>query len=117
MREPGGEPVTRIVPHRALFGGDAESIGNPLCRPLVIGRENNADVAVIENRIMLAIGFIDLIERLRDQIDPDSVARHEGSTPLEAFATPQGDDPVAPHHKLTFWTRKTTSREKVRTYG
>src|SRR3546814_14992505 len=71
VRGPGREPMARIVPHGALLGRDAESIGNPLCRPLVIRRENDADVAVIEDRIMLAVGFIDLIETLGDQIDPD----------------------------------------------
>src|SRR3546814_5717981 len=71
--------MARIVPHGALLGRDAESIGNPLCRPLVLRRENDADVAVIEDRTMLAVGFIDLIETLGDQIDPDPVARHERS--------------------------------------
>src|SRR3546814_15676394 len=75
----GRGPMARRGPHGALLGRDAESIGDPRSRPLVIRRENDADVAVIEDRIMLAVGFIDLIETLGDQIDPDPVARDRKS--------------------------------------
>src|SRR3546814_4604124 len=55
MREPGGEPMPGIVAHRALLGGNAERIGNAPAGPLVVGRKGNADVAVVEDRIMLAV--------------------------------------------------------------
>src|SRR3546814_19434368 len=75
MREPGREAMARIVPHRALFGSDPERIGNAAAGPLVVGREGNADVAVVENAIMLAVCLFDLIERLGDQESADEIGR------------------------------------------
>src|SRR3546814_5492495 len=40
-------------------------------------------MAIVENRIVEAIGLLDLVERLRDQEGLDPVARHEGERALE----------------------------------
>src|SRR3546814_7735295 len=63
MLEPGGAPMPGIVAHRALLGGNAERIGNAPAGPLVVGREGNVDVAVVEDRIMLAVSLLDRIVR------------------------------------------------------
>src|SRR3546814_11126055 len=67
VREPWREPVARIVAHGALFGGGAEGIGDALRRPLVLCREGHADMAVVEDRVVLAILLLDLVQALCDQ--------------------------------------------------
>ena len=78
MGEPGREPVAGIVALRALLGRGAERIGNALGGALVVGREGDADMAVVEDRVVLAIGLLDLVEALGDQEGADAVAGHEG---------------------------------------
>src|SRR3546814_17698540 len=65
MRQPWREPVASIVAHRALFSCGAKGIGDALRCPLVIGRKGDADMAVVEDGVVLAIGLLDLIEALR----------------------------------------------------
>ena len=62
MGEPGREPVAGIVAHRALLGRGAERVRDALGGALVIGREGDADMAIVEDRIVLAIGLVDLVE-------------------------------------------------------
>src|SRR3546814_14628758 len=86
MREPGHEPVSRIVAHRPLLGRRPERVGNALRRPLVVGRERDPHVAVVEDRVVLAVGLLDLVEALRDQEGPHAVAGEEGDAGLEEVA-------------------------------
>src|SRR3546814_6275054 len=46
------------------------------------------------------LGFIDLIETLGDQIDPDPVARHEGKARLEEIQTAERRKFVEHHQEL-----------------
>ena len=67
VAEPGRQPVPGIVLHRAHFGRGAERIRDALGRALVVGGEGDADMAVVEDRVVRAVGLLDLVERLRDQ--------------------------------------------------
>jgi hypothetical protein len=66
-----------VVALRPQFRGSAECIRDGLGRTLIIGGERNPHVAIVEDGVVLAIGLDDLIERLRDQVGADAVARHE----------------------------------------
>src|SRR3546814_4710063 len=55
--------------------------------PLVVGRKGNADVAVVEDRIMLAVSLLDLVQGLRDQESAHAVSGHEGEAGLEEIQT------------------------------
>ena len=57
MTEPGREPVAGIVLHGAHFSRRAERIRDTLGRPLVIGREGDAHMTIVEDGIVGAIGF------------------------------------------------------------
>ena len=83
MAEPGREPMAGVVLHRAQFGRRAERVGHPLGRALVIGGEAHAHMAIVEDRIVLAVSLLDLVERLRDQEALQAVARHERERALE----------------------------------
>ena len=72
-----------IVLHRAHFGRRAERVGDALGRALVVGREAHAHMAIVEDRVVLAVGLLDLVQRLRDQEALQAVARHEGERALE----------------------------------
>src|SRR3546814_7515380 len=83
MTEPGRQAVAGIIFHRAHFGRSPERIGNALGGPLVVGRETHPHMAIVEDRIVLTIGFFDLVERLGDQESLDAVPRHEGERAFE----------------------------------
>src|SRR3546814_1137712 len=83
MRQPWREPVASIVAHRALFSCGAKGIGDALRCPLVIGRKGDADMAVVEDGVVLAIGLLDLIEALRDQEGAHAIACEKGEARLE----------------------------------
>ena len=83
MAEPWGEPVAGIILLVALFGHRAEHVRDPLCRAFVIGREGDPDMAIVEDRIVLAISFLDLVQGLRDQEGPYAIPCHEGEGCLE----------------------------------
>ena len=51
-----------IVLHCAHLGRRAERIGHPLGGTLVIGREANANMAIVEDRVVGAIGLLDLVQ-------------------------------------------------------
>ncbi len=78
-----------IVALRAQFGGGAERFRDPFGRAFVVGRKRHADVAVVQNRMVLAVGFVDLVERLRDKEAADAVAGHEGKRRLEEVQAAQ----------------------------
>src|SRR3546814_18290928 len=68
---------------RAQFGRGAQRIRNPLCGALVVGRERHAHMTIIEDRVVLTVGLLDLVEALRDQERLDAVAGHEGERGFE----------------------------------
>src|SRR3546814_5681233 len=72
-----------VVALRAQLGRRAERIRYALGRALVVRRESDPDVAVVEDGVVLAIGLGDLVEALRDQVGADAVAGHEGERGLE----------------------------------
>src|SRR3546814_4092679 len=81
--EPGREPVAGIVAHRALLGRLPQRVGDAARGALVVGREGDADMAIVENAVVLAIGLLDLVQRLGDQEGAHAVAGHEGQAGLE----------------------------------
>src|SRR3546814_14633642 len=87
MRQPWREPVASIVAHRALFSCGAKGIGDALRCPLVIGRKGDADMAVVEDGVVLAIGLLDLIEALRDQEGAHAIASEKGEARIEEIKT------------------------------
>src|SRR3546814_7613548 len=89
-----------IVAHRALLVGNAERIGNAPAGPLVVGRKGNADVAVVEDRIMLAVSLLDLVQGLRDQESAHAVSGHEGEAGLEEIQTTERRELVEHHQEL-----------------
>ena len=102
MTEPGAEPVPGIVAHRLHLGRGAKRVAHPFRGPLVVGREADADVAIVEDRIVRAVSLLDLIEGLRDQEALQAVARHEGQRALEEVEPPQGGKLVQHHqHAVT----------------
>ena len=60
--QPGAQPVPGIVLHCPLLGRDAERVRDALCGPLVVAGESNADVAVVENAVVLAVGLRELVQ-------------------------------------------------------
>src|SRR3546814_10267515 len=78
MAEPGRQAVAGIVLHRAPFGGGAKRFRNALGSVIVVGRKGHADMAIVENRVVLAVSFLDLVQRLRDEERLKAVTRPEG---------------------------------------
>ncbi|KAG1256489.1 hypothetical protein G6F66_014809 [Rhizopus arrhizus] len=56
-------------------------------------------MAVVQNRMVLPIRLVDLVERLRDEKTADAVARHEGQCRLEEVEPAQGREFVE-HQQL-----------------
>ena len=83
MAEPGREAVAGIVLHRPHLGRRPERVRDALGGALVIGREADADMTIVEDRVVGAVGLLDLVQRLRDQEALQAVARHEGERRLE----------------------------------
>src|SRR3569623_13495 len=100
MGEPRREPVSGIVTHRALLGRGAERVGNAFGRALVIGREGDADVAIVEDGVVLAISLLYLVEALRDQENAHAVAREKGEAGLEEVEPAQCRKLIE-HHQQT----------------
>src|SRR5256884_7210646 len=89
MSKPWREPVAGIVLHGAQLGGDAERIGDPLGRALVVGGEGDADMAIVEYGVVGSVSLLDLVQRLRNQEALEPVARHESERGLEEIEPPQ----------------------------
>ena len=83
MAEPGREAVPGIVLHRAHLGRGSERIGNPLGGTLVVCREADPDMAVVEDRVVRPVSLLDLVQRLRDQEALQAVAGHESQGAFE----------------------------------
>ncbi|GHE45773.1 hypothetical protein GCM10019059_00180 [Camelimonas fluminis] len=61
----------------------------PISGEIVVRREADPDVAVVENGVVGAVCPFDLVQRLRDQECFEAVARHEGKRALEEVEPPQ----------------------------
>lgn len=59
------------------FGGGPQRIRDPFGGPFIIGGEADPHMAVIEDRVVLTVGFLDLIQALGDQESLDAIAPHE----------------------------------------
>src|SRR3546814_7341248 len=57
-------------------------------------------MAIVEDGVVLAIGFADLVKALGDQVCADAVARHEGERGLEKLEPPQRRKLVQHHQQL-----------------
>ncbi len=66
-----------VVFHGAQFCRHSQRIRNPPRGPLVIGREADPDMAIVEDRVVRTVGLLYLIERLGDQEAFQPVAGHE----------------------------------------
>ena len=75
--------LAREVRLRAQLGGRAERIGQALGGALVVGREGDAHVAVVEDGVVVPVGPVDLVQGLRHQEGAHAVAGQEGQRRLE----------------------------------
>ncbi|MNV14704.1 hypothetical protein D3C71_1054010 [compost metagenome] len=78
-----------IVALRAQFSGRAQGFRNPFRRAFVVRRKRHADVAVVENGMVLPIRLVDLVQALSDEKAADAVAGHEGKRGLEEVQAAQ----------------------------
>ena len=76
-----------VILHGAHFGRGPERVRDPFRRPFVIGREGDAHMAIVENGIVGAIGFLDLVQTLGDEEAFEAIARHEGQGRFEEIET------------------------------
>src|SRR3546814_18738832 len=89
--------VPGIVFHRAHLGGGAERIRNPLGSAFIVGREGDADMAIVKNGIVLSIGLLDLVEALGDEEGLDPIASHAAACAVKE---------IAPHELRNFLEHK-----------
>jgi iron complex outermembrane recepter protein len=76
QRNSGTPFISRALPTEDGPGdpfGKAHLGGSPLSEAVL----GDADMAIVEDRIVLAIGLLDLVEALRDQKGADAIAGHE----------------------------------------
>jgi hypothetical protein len=78
----------------------AKRIGDALGGALVVRGEGDADMAIVEDGIVLAIGLLDLVEALGDQEGADAIACHEGETGLEEVEAAKRWKLVEHHQQL-----------------
>src|SRR3546814_19872533 len=72
-----------IVLHCPHLGRCSKRIGHTFGGALIIGREAHANMAIVEDRVVGAVGLLDLVQRLRDQERFQAIARHEGERGFE----------------------------------
>ena len=87
-----------IILHCPHLGGGAERIGNAAGGIVIIGRERDADMAIVENGVVRPVGFFNLVERLRDQECLDPVACNKGQGAFEEVEPPQSREFVEHEH-------------------
>ncbi|KAK0358946.1 hypothetical protein LTR94_033271, partial [Friedmanniomyces endolithicus] len=97
---PRREAMPGIVAHRALFGRRSKRIGNALRGPLVIGRERDANMAIVEDGVVFAIGFLDLVQALSDQEGAHAIASEKGEAGLEKVQATKRRKLVEHHEQL-----------------
>ena len=70
---------------RLLFRGLAEQVRQALGGLVVVRGVGDADVAVVEDRLIRSVRLLQLVERLRDEQSLEPVAGHERQPALEEF--------------------------------
>src|SRR3546814_8112889 len=55
----------------------------------IVGREGDADMAIVKNGIVLSIGLLDLVEALGDEEGLDPIASHEGECAFKEIEPPE----------------------------
>jgi len=83
MPEPGRQSAAGIVLHRLHLGCCTERVADPFRRPLVVGRQAHPNMAVVDDRVVRAVGPLDLVQRLGDQETLDAVVGYKGQRGLE----------------------------------
>ena len=78
-----------IVLHRPHFRGRAQRIRYALGGALIVRGEADPDMAIVEDGVVLAIGLLDLVQRLGDQKGLEAIACHESQCALEEIEPPQ----------------------------
>src|SRR5256885_4514360 len=73
-----------VVALRAQLGRSAERLGDPFGGALIVGGERHAHMAVVQDRMVLAVGFVDLVERLRDEEAADAIRSEEHTSELQS---------------------------------
>jgi hypothetical protein len=62
MSEPWRQAMARIVLHGAQLGRDAECVRDAFGRALVVGREGDPDMAIVENGVVGSVSLLDLVQ-------------------------------------------------------
>ncbi len=89
-----------VVALRALFRGRAQGIRDTFGGALVVGREHDAHMAVVQYRVARPVGFFDLIQRLSDQVGAQAIAGDEGQGGLEKIQAAQRGEFVEHQEQL-----------------
>src|SRR5262245_40759826 len=105
--------MAREISLRALLGHGPQRVGKPPRRALVIRREGNADVTVVENGVVGPICLLDLIERLGDQEGAHAVSGKKRERRLEELKPPQGRELIEHEEQTTGTGLGAADREEV----
>src|SRR6266851_668603 len=100
VAEPGRQAVAGVVSLGSKLSRRAEGVGDPLRRSLVVRREGNPDVAIVEDGVVIAVSLGYLVERLCDQVSADAVASHESKCRFEEVQPPERWKFVEHHQEL-----------------
>jgi CheY-like chemotaxis protein len=68
VAEPGRQPVPGVILHRPKLRGGAEAVADPARGALVVGRERDADVAVVEDGVIGPVGRLDLVQGMLEDL-------------------------------------------------
>ena len=86
--------MASIILHRALFRLGPERIRNSLGRALVIGRKRHPHMTIVQYGVRWTIGFLDLVQGLRDQEGFEAIACHIGQRTFEEVEPAEGRELV-----------------------
>lgn len=100
MRNPRHEPMTRIVPLGAQFGRRSAGARDALGGALVVAREGDPRMAIVQDSVVLALRIGNLVERLCDQETADAIAGLVGERALEKVEPPEYRKFVEHHQEL-----------------
>lgn len=89
VSEPGREAVPGVVFHRRHLGRCAERVRDTLGRSLIIGREGNPDVTIIQDCMVRPVGAFELVQALGNQETANAVTGHESKLTFEEIEPPR----------------------------
>src|ERR1700744_4615140 len=87
MTKPRREPMPSVVLHRTHLSCGPKRIRHTFGSALIVGRERDADMAIVEDRVVRPIGAFELVQALRNQKTSNAVAGHEGKLAFEEVET------------------------------